>query len=58
MATFTREEIESGLRKLGEFAHAKGLKIQLTLVGGAVMVLRFGCALIYSRCRRSHSFSA
>ena len=45
MATFTRDEIESGLRKLGEFAQAKGLKIQLTLVGGAVMVLRFGARL-------------
>ncbi len=45
MATFTRQEIESGLRKLGELAQAKGLKIQLTLVGGAVMVLRFGARL-------------
>ncbi len=40
MATFTRQEIEDGLRKSGEFAQAKGLKIQLTLVGGTVMVLR------------------
>ena len=45
MATFTRQQIESGLRKLGELAQAKGLKIQLTLVGGAVMVLRFGARL-------------
>ena len=45
MATFTRREIESGLRKLGELARAKGLKIKLTLVGGAVMVLRFGARL-------------
>jgi hypothetical protein len=41
MATFTRNEIEEGLRRLGELAQAKGLHIQLTLVGGAVMVLRF-----------------
>lgn len=41
MATFTREEIEAGLKRLGELAQAKGLHIQLTLVGGAVMVLRF-----------------
>jgi len=45
MATFTRQEIEEGLRKLGELAHARGLKIQLTLVGGAVMVLRFDARL-------------
>lgn len=41
MATFTRSEIEEGLKRLGELAQAKGLHIQLTLVGGAVMVLRF-----------------
>jgi hypothetical protein len=41
MATFTRNEIEEGLKRLGELAQAKGLHIQLTLVGGAVMVLRF-----------------
>lgn len=41
MATFTRSEIEAGLKRLGELAQAKGLHIQLTLVGGAVMVLRF-----------------
>lgn len=41
MATFSREEIETGLKRLGELAQAKGLHIQLTLVGGAVMVLRF-----------------
>src|SRR3990172_9459681 len=45
MATFTRQEIEEGLRKLGELAHARGLKIQLTLVGGPVMVLRFDARL-------------
>jgi hypothetical protein len=41
MAVFTRSEIEEGLKRLGELAQAKGLHIQLTLVGGAVMVLRF-----------------
>ena len=41
MATFTRSEIEEGLKRLGELAQAKGFHIQLTLVGGAVMVLQF-----------------
>ena len=41
METFTRREIEEGLKRLGELAQAKGLHVQLTLVGGAVMVLRF-----------------
>jgi hypothetical protein len=41
MALFTRQEIEEGLKRLGELAQARGLKIELTLVGGAVMVLRF-----------------
>jgi len=41
MATFSREEIQSGLKRLGELAQAQGLKIHLTLVGGAVMVLGY-----------------
>jgi len=41
MAAFTRSEIEEGLKRLGELAQIKGFHIQLTLVGGAVMVLRF-----------------
>jgi hypothetical protein len=41
MGTFTRNEIEDGLKRLGELAQTKGFHIQLTLVGGAVMVLRF-----------------
>ena len=45
MATFTRQEIEEGLRRLGELAQAKGLRVELTLVGGAVMVLRFNARL-------------
>ena len=39
MATFSREEIQAGLRRLGELALAQHLEIELTLVGGAVMVL-------------------
>ncbi|WKZ48034.1 MAG: DUF6036 family nucleotidyltransferase [Anaerolineales bacterium] len=45
MAIFTRAEIETGLQQLGERALAKGIKIQLVLVGGAVMVLRFDARL-------------
>jgi len=41
MGMFTRNEIEEGLKRLGELAQANGLHIQLTLVGGAVMVLQF-----------------
>jgi len=41
MATFSREEIQDGLRRLGELAQAQGLNIRLTLVGGAVMVLGY-----------------
>jgi hypothetical protein len=45
MGTFTRHEIEEGLKRLGELAQTKGLYIRLTLVGGAVMVLRFNARL-------------
>ena len=41
MAIFTRQEIEEGLKRLGELAQSKRIKIELTLVGGAVMVLRY-----------------
>jgi predicted nucleotidyltransferase len=41
MATFTREEIHDGLRRLGELAQGQGLNIRLTLVGGAAMVLGY-----------------
>jgi hypothetical protein len=41
MSTFTRSEIQEGLKRLGELAQAKGIHIQLMLVGGAVMVLHF-----------------
>jgi hypothetical protein len=41
MATFSRQDIQEGLRRLGELAEAQGFHIQLTLVGGAAMVLGF-----------------
>lgn len=41
MATFTRQDIEEGLQRLGEIAQTKDLQIELTLVGGAVMTLFF-----------------
>lgn len=41
MALFTREEIIQGLTRLGELAQAQGINVELTLVGGAVMVLAF-----------------
>lgn len=53
MAIFTRQEIEEGLTRLGELAQLKGLKIELTLVGGAVMVLRFNAAHLLVMWMRS-----
>jgi len=41
MATFSREEIQEGLKRLGELAQIQGFHIQLTLVDGAVMVLEY-----------------
>ena len=41
MATFSLEEIQDGLKRLGELAQAQRLQIRLTLVGGAVMVLGY-----------------
>lgn len=41
MATFSREEIQDGLRRLGELAQSQGLHVRLTLVGGAAMVLGY-----------------
>jgi hypothetical protein len=35
MATFLREEIQDGLRRLGELAQAQGFHVRLALVGGA-----------------------
>ncbi|HMG72944.1 MAG TPA: hypothetical protein VK582_05540 [Pyrinomonadaceae bacterium] len=41
MATFTRKEIAEGIERLGQLAVESGIKIELILVGGALMVLRF-----------------
>ncbi|MFZ1042154.1 MAG: nucleotidyltransferase [Anaerolineales bacterium] len=41
MATFTRTQILDGLQRLGQLAQEKGIHVQLTLMGGAVMVLAF-----------------
>lgn len=41
MAIFSSEEIQDGLKRLGELAQAQGFNIRLTLVGGAVMVLGY-----------------
>jgi Nucleotidyltransferase of unknown function (DUF6036) len=41
MATFTRKEIEQGIKRLGQLALECGLKIEMVMVGGALMVLRF-----------------
>lgn len=41
MATFTRKQIAEGLERLGELAVEAGIRIELVLVGGALMVMRF-----------------
>lgn len=41
MATFTRKEIAEGIERLGQLAVESGIQIELVLVGGALMVLRF-----------------
>jgi hypothetical protein len=41
MATFTRKEIAEGIERLGQLAVESGIEIELILVGGALMVLRF-----------------
>jgi hypothetical protein len=42
VATFSEQDIQRGLQKLGELAQARGIEIHLIAVGGAVMVLAFG----------------
>lgn len=42
MATITRQEIVEALERLGQLAEAGGMRIELVLVGGALMVLAFG----------------
>jgi hypothetical protein len=39
MATITRQEIVGALERLGQLAVARGTRIELALVGGALMVL-------------------
>src|SRR6185503_471842 len=39
MATITRHEISEALERLGQLAEQRGTKIELALVGGALMVL-------------------
>ena len=41
MATFTRKEIADGIERLGQLAVESGIEIELVLIGGALMVLRF-----------------
>ena len=41
MATLTRDEIVTALRRLGTLAKAGGAKIEITLFGGALMALRY-----------------
>ncbi len=41
MAIFTRDQIQLGLKRLGELAAVNGLQIRLALVGGAAMVLGY-----------------
>ncbi len=41
MATINREEIMAAFERLGQLATARGIKIELALVGGALMVLRY-----------------
>ena len=41
MATFTRQEITDGIERMGQLAVESGIKIELVLIGGALMVLRF-----------------
>lgn len=41
IAVFSREEIQDGLKRLGELAQTEGFNIRLTLVGGAAMVLGY-----------------
>jgi hypothetical protein len=41
MTTFTRKDIAGGIKHLGQLAIESGVQIELVLVGGALMVLRF-----------------
>jgi predicted nucleotidyltransferase len=41
MATLSKHDLDAGLRRLGELAVARGVEIDLIVVGGAAMVLGF-----------------
>ena len=41
MATLSKYELDAGLRRLGELAVARGIEIDLVIIGGAAMVLGF-----------------
>jgi len=41
MANFTGKEIADGIERLGQLAIESGIEIELVLIGGALMVLRF-----------------
>jgi len=45
MATLTRTDILAALERLGQLAAAQGLAVELTLMGGAVMVLAYNARL-------------
>ena len=53
MATLSKQELVEALARLGDLAAERGVKIELALFGGGVMVLVMG-ARIHSgrRCRR------
>ena len=41
MAPLSKHELDAGLRRLGELAIARGIEVDLAIVGGAAMVLGF-----------------
>ena len=41
MATITKREIIEALERLGQLASVQGAKVELALVGGALMVLEY-----------------
>jgi len=42
MATISQQEITEALERLGQLAFAKDYKVELVLIGGALMVLAYG----------------
>jgi predicted nucleotidyltransferase len=41
MATLSKHDLDMGLRRLGELAVARGIELELVVIGGAAMVLGF-----------------